>query len=78
MAIDWVAREVLEKAEAGVSVEPENPKTLAETVLDMYKDREFSEKYGVKARKYVVEHFERADIAEDFHLALKKIATSES
>jgi|GEM_PF-5551730 len=51
--------------------------TLWPVVIDMYKDREFLEKYGVKARKYVVEHFERADIAEDLHLALKKIATSD-
>lgn len=73
LAIDGVARKVIEKANAGVFVEPENPKALKTAILNLYHHRELLGEYGVNARKYVVEHFDRKKIAEHFHQALTKI-----
>ncbi|MFX0140650.1 MAG: glycosyltransferase, partial [Candidatus Hodarchaeota archaeon] len=76
LAIDGVAREVIEKAKAGEFVEPENPQELANTVLKFYNNRDLIEKYGKNARKYVVEHFDREKIAEELNLSLNKVAKS--
>ncbi len=73
LAIDGVAREIVEEARAGVFVEPENPEMLAEAVLNLYKNRKLLEEYGTNARKYVMTHFERARIAEELHDTLKRI-----
>jgi len=74
LAIDGVAREVLEKSEGGIFVEPEDPDALAETVLTLYNNRELAERYGENARKYVVENFDREKIAEDLNDILLKVA----
>ena len=73
LAIDGVARKVIEKANAGVFVEPENPKALKTAILNLYHHRELLGEYGVNARKYVVKYFDRQKIAEHFHQALTKI-----
>jgi glycosyltransferase involved in cell wall biosynthesis len=73
LAIDGVIREVIEQAEAGIYVPPENPQVLAQTVLKLYNDREIMEKYGQNARKYVMDNFERERIAEKLNQTLVRI-----
>ncbi len=78
LAIDGVAREVLEKAHAGEFVEPENSQHLASTILKFYNNRALIQKYGINARRYVVDHFDREKIAENFNRVLKKITKEKS
>lgn len=73
IAIDGVIREVVEKAGAGVFVEPENPQALADLVLNLRNDKTMLETYGKNARKYVMENFERHRIAEKLHQMLLNI-----
>jgi len=73
LAIDGVAREVLEKARAGEFVEPENPQQLASTILKFYNNRDLIKEYGINARSYVEEHFDREKIAEKFNNILNEI-----
>jgi len=74
LAIDGVAREVIEKAKAGEFVEPENPERLAQTILKFYHNRDLIKEYGMNARRYVVEHFDRAKIAENLNIILNEIS----
>jgi len=76
LAIDGVAREVIEKAKAGEFVEPENPKNLAVTILKFYKNPILIEEYGMHARRYVVDHFDREKIAENLNSSLNKVLKS--
>lgn len=73
LAVDGVARKLLEKGQGGIFVKPQSPKMLADAVLKLYKDRKLVEKYGRNARKYVASYFERKKIAEDLYLALIKV-----
>lgn len=73
LAIDGVAREVIEKAKAGEFVEPENPEQLANKVLKFYKNQDLIKEYGINSRKYVVEHFDRERIAKNLNTALNEV-----
>jgi len=73
LAIDGVARKVIEQAKAGEFIEPENPQELAKTILKFYNNRELIEKYGKNARNYVVKYFDREKIAENLNEVLNKL-----
>ena len=77
LGIDGSAREVLEKAGAGIFVEPGNPGRLAEAVLELYNDRDRAKTYGDNGRKYVIENFDRRDIASRLEKVLKEITGKE-
>ena len=70
LAIDGVAREVIEKAKAGEFVEPDNQEQLAQKVLKFYNSPELTKQYGINARRYVKDHFDREKIAENLNAAL--------
>jgi len=74
LAINGVARELIEEAKAGEFVAPENPKQLACTILKFYYNRDLIEKYGINARKYVVKYFDREKIAENLNNILDSIS----
>jgi len=63
LAIDGVIRRVLEESQAGVYVEPEDARALAEAVLNLYRNRNLLERYGINARRYALEHFDRSKIS---------------
>ena len=73
LAIDGVARKVIEKAEAGEFVEPDDQEQLAQKVLKFYNNPELIKQYGINARKYAEEHFDREKIAENLNNVLNKV-----
>jgi len=77
LAIDGVGREILEKAEAGVFVEPENPEALAAVINGLYRDRKDLDQWGMNGRWYVQEHFERNKIAEKLKTVLENICEND-
>ncbi len=66
MVIDGVSRELVEKAEAGVYVEPENPKDFAEKINYLYQNPELVKNYGINGYKYAKIHFDRERLAEKY------------
>ncbi|OGQ63523.1 MAG: hypothetical protein A3I81_05850 [Deltaproteobacteria bacterium RIFCSPLOWO2_02_FULL_55_12] len=50
---------ILDEAEAGVCVEPEDPARLAEAVTTLYNDRELGRRLGAHGRRYVEERYSR-------------------
>lgn len=63
LAIDGVIRTVVEKAGAGIFVQPGDPVALAQAVECLADDPGRARSMGVKGRDYVSENFNRVDLA---------------
>jgi glycosyltransferase involved in cell wall biosynthesis len=63
LLIDGVIREVVEKAQCGIFVEPGNPQALADQIKIMHNDYENTTLLGINGRKYVEKHFNRGALA---------------
>jgi glycosyltransferase involved in cell wall biosynthesis len=62
LAVEGEAEKLINDAKAGITVEPENPKEIAEAVLTLYNDKELRENLGRNGRKYVIQNFSRESI----------------
>jgi glycosyltransferase involved in cell wall biosynthesis len=59
LGIDGEARQVLERARAGIFVEPESVEAMAEAIRDLAADRERCREYGANGRHFVKAHYSR-------------------
>jgi len=73
VSIDGEAQVLVEKAQAGICVEPENPEAMAEAILQLYKIPLCRKTLGQNGRQYVIEHYNRHRIALDFERLLLAI-----
>ncbi len=74
LAVEGEAENLINSAKAGIVVEPENSKEIAEAILRLYKDKELREKLGENGREYAIRNFSREAIArklENILLELK-------
>ena len=69
-SIEGEACELVEKAQAGLCIEPENPNAMADVVLQFYRDPGSLQALGRNGQRYVVEHFDRQKIADHFERLL--------
>ena len=67
---DGEARELVEKAKAGISIDAENPAALANAILDFHRDRNRLKAFGLNGRRYAIEHYDRRKIAQEFERLL--------
>lgn len=77
LGIDGVARELVEKAQAGLYFEPENAQDCAQKVLSFFSDKEARLRMGASGKKYVTQHYSREALALEFEqhlLSLNKHA----
>lgn len=70
LAIDGVIRQVVEEAEAGLFVQPEDSSEIARGVLKLADDVELRKRMGRNGRLYVEECFERKDQAAQLEAVL--------
>ncbi|MHC4214884.1 MAG: glycosyltransferase family 4 protein, partial [Planctomycetota bacterium] len=66
IGIDGVARKLIEDADAGIYVEPENASDFAEAVLRLRNDPQLCNRYGGNGLKFVSEYFARSVLAEKY------------
>lgn len=59
LAVNGEARKILEESRGGVYVPPDNPRLLAEMILQLSRDREKLAEMGNRGRAYVLSHFTR-------------------
>jgi len=64
LAIDGVIRQVVEAAEAGISVAPGDGVAIGEAIRRLADDRKAAKDMGRKGQVYVEAHFERRLMAE--------------
>lgn len=70
LLIDGVIREVVEKAQCGVFIDPGDANALAIQVKNMHNHTIETKKMGMNGRNYVSEHFDRAMLAHKFEEVL--------
>jgi glycosyltransferase involved in cell wall biosynthesis len=73
VAVDGQARQVVEEAGAGVFVEPEESRALAEAIIALSADPQLRESLGVNGRKYIVAHLSRERTAQDYIAVLQDL-----
>jgi glycosyltransferase involved in cell wall biosynthesis len=78
VSIDGEARALVEKARAGIYVEPESPQTMANAILQLYQDPDYRKSLGKNGRKYVMEHYDRREIAYQVERLFWKLCYSNS
>lgn len=67
--------ELLESANAGLVVEPDNPKDMAEAILNFYHDRVLAKKLGENGCRFVTENYNRKKLAEKLSKKLVEISS---
>lgn len=70
VSVDGEARALVQRARAGVFVEPENSAAMASAILELYRDPQCMKTLGLNGRQYVLEHYDRQKIAENFERLL--------
>jgi len=73
MAIDGVSRELVEKANAGVFVEPENPHDFAAKIQQYMINAELKSEQGKNGYEYAKKYFDRNYLALKYLDELKKV-----
>ena len=63
VSIEGEAKDLVEAAQAGICVEPEEPRAMADAILRLQRDPALRERYSRSGRRYVVENFDRRQIA---------------
>ena len=73
VAVDGQAREIVENAQAGLYVEPENAQALASAILKLHSDRGLCRSFGDNGRRWITDHLSRRDTAEKYLEVLKRV-----
>jgi len=73
MAIDGVSRELIEKADAGVFIEPENPKDFAEKIQMYIKNPDLVKKQGENGYLYAKQYFDRNVLSKQYLSEIQNI-----
>jgi glycosyltransferase involved in cell wall biosynthesis len=66
VAVDGQARKIIEEADAGVFVEPENSHELVQAILRLSTELERRKEMGKKGRQSVLKNFSREKKAKDY------------
>ena len=72
MAIDGVSRKLVEDANAGTYVEPENPDEMVECILKYMKNPEIIYEQGESGYSFAKKNFDRQILAKKYILAIEK------
>jgi glycosyltransferase involved in cell wall biosynthesis len=73
VAVDGQARQIIEEADAGVFVEPENHRALAKAIIDLAQDPNRRLRMGTNGRQYIVNRLSRQKTAQDYITVLQEI-----
>jgi len=64
--LDGDTPKIVEAAQCGYCVEPENPEALAEAILKLYNDKSLGEEFGKNGRAYAEKNFSRTACVEKY------------
>lgn len=66
LGVEGEARDAVERAQAGLCVQPENPDALADAILCLYRDPELADSLGRNGRAFVRKNFCRDRLANTY------------
>jgi glycosyltransferase involved in cell wall biosynthesis len=75
LGIDGVIRDVVERAEGGLFVQPGDSRALAEAIRELANDPARGREMGRRGREYVQRHFNRREHGELFTAILRRAAS---
>jgi len=73
LGVDGHARKVMEQADAGIFITPEDPTALVEAVMKLASDPDRREAMGGNGRQYVLRYFSRRDSAKTYLDVLQEL-----
>ena len=73
LGVEGESKDIIEKANCGLCIEPENDEQLAESVLRLYNNPELSERLGRNGRRYIKNNFDRDKLAKAYLGVLQKV-----
>ena len=68
--------QLVEQAQCGLCIEPENPQALADAIRTLYSDPALRERLGHNGRQHVVQHYTRQVVAKQYHDLLTSLIGS--
>jgi colanic acid biosynthesis glycosyl transferase WcaI len=78
LGVEGHARQIIEQAEAGLVIEPENAEALAQAVEQLAANRELAAALGKKGREYILHNFSRSQTAEKYIWVLQSVKAASS
>lgn len=66
LGVEGESRQIIEEAQAGICIEPENSSELAARILYLYRDPELCGRLGMNGRSHVTEYYDRVSLARRF------------
>jgi len=73
LGVDGHARRILERAGAGISVEPGDAEALAQALADLYKEPALRARLGENGRVFILKHYSRERKAREYLRILEDI-----
>ena len=73
LGVEGEAEQLIKNANAGIVVEPENSREIAEAVVKLYRDTDLRAKMGQSGRLYVRENYDREIISKRLEEILKNL-----
>jgi glycosyltransferase involved in cell wall biosynthesis len=71
LAVGGEAQNLVERSHGGICVEPEDAAAMADAILRLYQNPDLCRSLGEHGRKYVLQYYNRKDIAERFQRFLQ-------
>ena len=71
-AVSGETAELVRRAQAGITIEPEDPGALLNAVASLMNDEEKRERFGKNGRRFAEEHYSRSDIAKSLIAMLER------
>jgi colanic acid biosynthesis glycosyl transferase WcaI len=78
LGVNGQAREVIERSQSGISIEPENPAALVQAILKLRSQDWLRESLGRNGREYIVRNLSRERTAIDYLDILTEVAAAGS
>ena len=76
LGVDGQARQIVEQANAGIVIEPENSQDLTHAINRLAVNRALGETFGRKGREYILQNFSRRSTAEKYIDILARLVPS--
>jgi glycosyltransferase involved in cell wall biosynthesis len=77
LGVDGQARKIVDEAQAGLFIEPENPDAMTQAILRMTGDAGLRESLGRNGLRHILKHFSRQQTATDYLAVLASVVGEE-
>ena len=76
MGVEGESRNIVNKAKAAISMEPESAEDLVEAVIQLAGDQSLRLRLGTNGREFVARHYDRNQLAQEYLDVLSKVVSS--